>query len=88
MMNKINEQALENVTGGKFEVKTVHNDAVNYANLRKAPGLDAPIYWKINNGEQVTITGNKVKKDGYIWYEIMLAGAYDTGWIAGSLIGF
>ena len=86
-MNKINVEALENVAGG-YERHTVHNDAVSYANIRKAPGLDSKVFFTIKNGEQVTTTGKKVKKDGYVWYEIMLAGAYDTGWIAGSLIGF
>ena len=86
-MNKINFEALENVAGG-YEKHTVHNDAVSYANIRKAPGLDSKVFFTIKNGEQVLTTGKKVKKDGYVWYEIMLAGAYDTGWIAGSLIGF
>ena len=86
-MNKVNFEALENVAGG-YERHTVHNDAVSYANIRKAPGLDSKVFFTIKNGEQVLTTGKKVKKDGYVWYEIMLAGAYDTGWIAGSLIGF
>jgi uncharacterized protein YgiM (DUF1202 family) len=86
-MNKINFEAVENVAGG-YEKHTVHNDAVSYANIRKAPGLDSKVFFTIKNGEQVITTGKKVKKDGYVWYEIMLAGAYDTGWIAGSLIGF
>ena len=86
-MNKINFEALENVAGG-YEKHTVHNDAVSYANIRKAPGLDSKVFFTIKNGEQVITTGKKVTKDGYVWYEIMLAGAYDTGWIAGSLIGF
>ena len=86
-MNKINVEALENVAGG-YESRTVYNDAVSYANIRKAPGLDSKVFFTIKNGEQVITTGKKVKKDGYVWYEIMLAGAYDTGWIAGSLIGF
>lgn len=85
-MNKINPDELESVAGGA--IRTVHNDAVDYANIRKAPGLDSKIFFTIKNGEKVTTTGKKVKKDGYIWYEIMLAGAYDTGWIAGSLIGY
>jgi uncharacterized protein YgiM (DUF1202 family) len=86
-MNKMSVEALENVAGG-YESHTVHNDAVSYANIRKAPGLDSKVFFTIKNGEQVLTTGRKVKKDGYVWYEIMLAGAYDTGWIAGSLIGF
>ena len=87
-MNKINAEALENVAGGKYENRTVKNDAVNYANIRKAPGLSSEVFFTAKNGQEVTITGNKVKKDGYVWYEVMLAGAYDKGWIAGSLIGF
>ena len=86
-MNKINVAALENVAGG-YETHTVHNDAVSYANCRKEPGLNSNVFFTIPNGTQVYTTGRKVKKDGYVWYEIMLAGAYDTGWIAGSLIGF
>jgi len=85
-MNKINFEALENVAGGAE--RTVHNDAVSYANCRKEPGLDSKVFFTIPNGTVVTTTGKKVKKDGYVWYEIMLAGAYDTGWIAGSLIGY
>ena len=81
-MNKINVEALENVAGG-YEKHTVHNDAVSYANIRKAPGLDSKVFFTIKNGEQVITTGKKVKKDGYVWYEIMLAGAYDTGWMIG-----
>jgi len=83
---KINDNILENVTGGA--TRTVHNDTVNYANCRTAPGLNSDTYFRIPNGTQVETTGRKVQKDGYVWYEIMLAGAYDTGWIAGSLIGY
>ena len=48
-MNKINFEALESVTGGK-DVQ-VKNPSVPYANLRKAPGLDAPIKCKLDNGD-------------------------------------
>ena len=65
-MNKINAEALENVAGGKYENRTVHNDAVNYANIRKEPGLSSEVFFTAKNGQQVTITGNKVKKDGYV----------------------
>ena len=33
-------------------------------------------------------TGNKIKKDGYVWYEITLENGSDNAWIAGSLIGY
>ena len=87
-MNKINFEALENVAGG-YELHTVHNDAVGYANIRKDPGLDAPIKCKLDNGDWVGTTGRKMKKDGYVWYEVYVLGAEDFGgWISGSLIGF
>ena len=86
-MNKINVEALENVAGGK-DVK-VYNPSVPYANLRKAPGLDAPIKCKLDNGDWVGTTGRTVKKDGYVWYEVYVLGCEDFGgWISGSLIGF
>ena len=85
-MNKINAEALENVVGGA--TRKVHNDAVGYANIREKPGLDSKVFFTIKNGNEVTTTGRVVNKDGYDWYEIMLAGAYDYGWIAGSLIGY
>ena len=85
---KINENILENVTGGVR--RTVYNDAVGYANLRKAPGLNSDVFFTLRNGNRVDTTGNKVTKDGYTWYEVRLVD-YDTGWtgwIAGSLIGY
>ena len=86
-MNKINFEELEIVAGGK-DVQ-VKNPSVPYANLRKAPGLDAPIKCKLDNGDWVCTTGRKVTKDGYTWYEVYVIGAEDFGgWISGSLIGF
>ena len=85
-MNKINVDALENVTGGV--IRTVENDAVNYANIRLAPGLDSKVLAKVKNGTKVNTTGRTFKADGYIWYEVTLLGGSDNGWIAGSLIGY
>ena len=85
-INKINEEALENVNGGTL--RTVHNDSVGHANIRQSPGLNSEVFFTIKNGQQVDMTGRKMANDGYVWYEINLAGAYDTGWIAGSLIGY
>lgn len=85
-MNKINFEALEDVTGGA--IRTVHNDSVNYANIRKEPGLNDRIAGKVYNGTKLFTTGKKVKKDGYIWYEVYLEGGRDYVWIAGSLIGY
>ena len=84
-MKKINDQELENVVGGA--TRTVYNDAVSYANVRTAPGLDSQVMFKIPNGEKVYTTGNTVKKDGYIWYEI-ICNQHPNGWISGSLIGY
>ena len=85
-LNKINEEALEEVVGGA--IRTVHNDAVPYANVREAPGLNSTVAARLANGVKVRTTGNKVKKDGYVWYEITLVDGSDYGWIAGSLIGY
>ena len=85
-MKKINDEAHENVTGGK--TVTVHNDSVNYANIRRTPGLNTEVLFTVKNGTQLMTTGNKITRDGYTWYEVMLAGAFDYGWIAGSLIGY
>ena len=85
-MNKINVEALEEVTGGK--IVTVKNDAVSYANIRHTPGLNGKIATRVYNGTKLRTTGNKVKKDGYVWYEVTLLDGSDNAWIAGSLIGF
>ena len=85
-INKINDEALENVTGGARRV--VHNDTVDYANVRSNAGLNSKVLLKVYNGDTVETTGNKITRDGYTWYEIYLAGKYDYGWIAGSLIGY
>jgi len=87
MMNMaINDAALDNVTGGV--TRTVKNTSVNYANVREGAGLGSKVVGKINNGTKVKTTGKKIKKDGYVWYEITLANGSDNAWIAGSLIGY
>ena len=87
MMNKINDEMLENVVGGK-DVQ-IKNKAASYANLRKAPGLSTEVEMKLDNGDWVGTTGKTVKKDGYTWYQVYVLGCEDCfGWIAGSLIGF
>ncbi len=86
-MNRINDAELENITGGV--TRKVQNDAVDYANIRNAPGLDSSVIGRIDNGSKVETTGVHVKKDGYDWYEIHMGIAgHPTGWIAGSLIGY
>ena len=72
----INDMELDNVTGGA--TRTVKNNA----------GLKSKVITKLNNGTKVKTTGNKIKKDGYVWYEITLENGSDNAWIAGSLIGY
>ena len=86
MMNRINDEALDNVVGGA--IRTVHNDAVSYANVRTAPGLNSDVVAQIPNGTKVETTGRSRTVDGYVWYEIHLVGGSDDAWIAGSLIGY
>ena len=85
MMGKINEQALESVTGGVK--RYIDNDASKYTNIREAPGLNSKVMFRLPNGTDVYTTGNKVTKDGYVWYEI-LCNEHPNGWVAGSLIGY
>lgn len=86
-MDKLNIDALEDVSGGVM--RAVQNDAANYANVRRAPGIDAKIIAKVYNGTKLrTRATHTVKKDGYVWYEVTLPDGSDKGWIAGSLIGY
>ena len=80
-MNKINDEMLENVTGGAQRV--VHNDAVGYANVRSGPGLGYDVEYSVPNGDCVYTTGRVRYRDGYDWYELT-----NGCWIAGSLIGY
>ena len=59
----------------------------SYANCRENPGLNSDVLFTIPNGTRVYTTGRVAHKDGFDWYEVHLAGAYDYGWIAGHLIG-
>lgn len=82
--DKINDEALEDVTGG--EERTVHNDTVNYANVRQNPGLSASIIGTVYNGTKVCTTGKRATKDGFVWCEIYFGSG--LGWIAAHLIGY
>ena len=86
-MDKLNIDALEEVSGGVM--RTVQNDAAYYANVRRAPGIDAIIIAKVYNGTKLQTRATRTfKKDGYVWYEVTLPDGSDKGWIAGSLIGY
>ena len=71
--------------GARTECK---GEIVNYANVRHAPGLNSTVCGKLYNGTEVWTTGEKVTKDGYTWYKIVLPEGSDEAWIAGSLIGY
>ncbi len=85
-MEKLNLDELDNAVGGRTVI--IQNDATTYANIRKQPGLGSEVILEVDNGNKLETTGNKVKKDGYVWYEVKLPRKSGTGWIAGSLIGY
>jgi uncharacterized protein YgiM (DUF1202 family) len=80
-MNKINDEALENVTGGAR--RKVSNDSCGYAFVRSGPGKQFDVEYKVYNGETVYTTGYHKYSGGYDWYELD-----DGNFIAGSLIGY
>ena len=54
-MNKINDEALENVTGGAR--RTVSNDSSSYSWVRSGPGKQYDTEYKVYNGDTVYTTG-------------------------------
>ncbi len=84
-MNKINDEALNEVTGGK--IKTIHNSDASYANIRSGAGLNTRVLFRMNNGQKVDTTGNHIRRDNIDWYEIYLDDD-QYGWIAGHFIGY
>ena len=80
-MNKINDEALEEVTGGAR--RRVSNDSCSYAYVRSGPGKQYDVEYKVYNGETVYTTGYHEVHGGYDWYELD-----DGNFIAGSLIGY
>jgi uncharacterized protein YraI len=80
-MNKLNDQALENVTGGAR--RTVQNSSADHANVRSGPGQDYGVVYRVYNGDSVYTTGYVKYSGGYDWYELD-----DGNFIAGSLIGY
>ena len=80
-INKINDESLEEVSGGKRRM--VKNTSVGYANLRESP--NGKVVGRVYNGEYVNTTGAHKFRGEYDWYEVAYDG--DIFWIAGSLIG-
>ena len=81
-MKKINEQELENVTGG--ESRTVNTGMKMDAAVRSGAGLGFPQIFSVKNGTAVVTTGKSVHADGRTWYEI---SAPINGWMAGGMLG-
>jgi hypothetical protein len=84
-MNKISDEALEQVSGGK--IREIDNPDAPYANIRSTPGMESRIMFRMYNGEKVDTTGLVVNRDGLDWYEIYLDNDV-MGWVAGCLIGY
>ncbi len=79
----INEQELENVSGGEYRVVNT-GDSRNAA-IRSAPGLNTPIIGSLPNGTWANTTGRFTHVDGRNWAEI---NAPMWGWIKGSILGY
>ena len=89
-MNKLNENQLEQVVGGKK--RYVQNDAG--ANVRSGPGTDYSKWYHMDEGDvcwyhmdegDVCYTnGERVysRADGYDWVQLE-----DGGWVAAHLLG-
>jgi len=52
-------------------------------NLRAAPSTQAKIIGKLDNGNQITLIGRNKNGD---WYQVMLAGATEPGWVFGETL--
>ena len=79
--NKINDEALENVTGGARRI--VQNDNADYANVRYGPGTHFKVAYTLDNGTVVeTVDKEYSESDGYYWSQL------DNGyWVASHLLG-
>lgn len=82
-INKINEEALENVTGGV--VKIVNTGDQRDAVIRIAPGTSNAQIGSLKNGTRVNATGELRTADGRSWAKI---DSPVVGWVAASIIGF
>lgn len=70
--------------GGSFPVgaNIVTNAAVN---LRSGAGLGYSIIVTLWSGAPVTVTGDPIAADGYMWYPVR-TGYGTEGWVAGSFL--
>ena len=83
MMNKINDKALETVTGGAR--RTVDTGTGQNAAVRDGAGSGFEQIASLENGTTVNATGVFKKADGRNWAQI---DAPVNGWIKASIIGY
>ena len=81
--NKMNDQELENVTGGEY--RTVNTGDARPAAIRTYPGLNAPVVATLQNGTVANSTGRFMYADGRNWAEINYPV---QGWIKGAILGY
>jgi len=79
---ELNEEMLEQVSGGKVTMVTCK---VSEANVRSGPGKDYAIIGHLRKGEKVTFKGEKKKdKDGKTWLCVNKGTKF--GWIRSDLV--
>ena len=84
-MNRINEEALDNVVGGA--IRKVNTGSSKNAALRNGPGTGFEQIDSLRNGTRVDTTGRKIfnEDDERYFSEVRVNGK--KGWIASSIIG-
>ncbi|MBP3878068.1 MAG: SH3 domain-containing protein [Lachnospiraceae bacterium] len=79
---KLNDEMLDAVTGGKKHI--VNNPSSSFSYIRSGPA--GKVIGKVRNGDDVYSVGRHKVKNGYDWYYVVYRDG--EGWIAGSLIGY
>ena len=82
-MNKLNDAALEQVTGGVR--RRVNTGTSQNAAVRRGAGMKYDQIDSLENGTYVNATGEFMKADGRTWAQIDFPV---DGWIAASIIGY
>ncbi len=81
--NLMNDQELENVTGGEW--RTVNTGDSRDAAIRSYAGLNAPVIATLHNGTQANATNQFAQADGRNWVYINYPV---QGWIKGAILGY
>lgn len=55
-------------------------------NLRKEPGTTADIVQELNATDTLTITGESVEADGYLWYPVTVEGTNKQGFVVSNYL--